>query len=118
MYQLILNEFSKKLNENFRRNGGQEEIRYSMNRDMERMLSVTSESYSPGQNLTKPVDKMGKGMRSVYMLSLLETYAEGSGQNQGIVVVEERLKYLFDNFDTEYVEKIAFRNAEELLLIK
>ncbi len=89
LYQLNLDDFSKRLNENFRRNGGQEEIRYSMNRDMERMLSVTSESYSPGQNLTKPVDKMGKGMRSVYMLSLLETYAEGSGQNQGIVVVEE-----------------------------
>lgn len=32
--------------------------------------------------------------------------------------VKYSLKYLFDNFDTEYVEKIAFRNAEELLLIK
>lgn len=89
LYQLNLNDFSKKLNENFKRNGGQEEIRYSMNRDMERMLSVTAETYDPGQNLTKSVDKMGKGMRSVYMLSLLETYAEGNGQNQGIVVVEE-----------------------------
>ena len=82
LYQLNLDDFSRKLNENFRRNGGQEEIRYSMNRDMERMLSVTAETYSPGQNLTKPVEKMGNGMRSVYMLSLLETYAQGNGQNQ------------------------------------
>lgn len=89
LYQLNLDDFSRKLNENFRRNGGMEQIRYSMNRDMETMLSVTAEGYDPGQNLTKPVEKMGKGMRSVYMLSLLETYAQGEGQTPGIVVVEE-----------------------------
>ena len=89
LYQLNLDGFSKKLNENFRKNGGQEEIRYSMNRDMERMLSVTAEMYIPGQNLTQPISKMGKGMRSVYMLSLLETYAQGESRNTGIIVVEE-----------------------------
>lgn len=89
LYQLNLDGFSKKLNENFRKNGGQEEIRYSMNRDMERMLSVTAEMYLPGQNLTQPIGKMGKGMRSVYMLSLLETYAQGESRNPGIIVVEE-----------------------------
>lgn len=89
LYQLNLDGFSKKLNENFRKNGGQEEIRYSMNRDMERMLSVTAEMYIPGQNLTQPISKMGKGMRSVYMLSLLETYAQGESRNPGIIVVEE-----------------------------
>lgn len=89
LYQLNLDGFSQKLNENFRKNGGQEEIRYSMNRDMERMLSVTAEIYSSGQNLTQPIGKMGKGMRSVYMLSLLETYAQGDVRNPGIIVVEE-----------------------------
>lgn len=89
LYQLNLDDFSRRMNENFRRNGGQEEIIYSMNRDVERMLSVTAESYNNRQNLTKPIGNMGKGMRSVYMLSLLETYAQGGGKNQGIVMVEE-----------------------------
>lgn len=89
LYQLNLDDFSAKMNENFRRNGGMEEIRYSMNRDVERMLEVTTETYDPGQNLTKPLEKMAKGMRSVYMLSLMETYAQGSGQTPGIIVVEE-----------------------------
>lgn len=112
LYQLNLDDFSRKLNENFRRNGGQEEIRYSMNRDMERMLSVTAETYSPGQNLTKPVEKMGNGMRSVYMLSLLETYAQGNGQNQGIVVVEEPEIFLHPQMQ-KVAGKILYRLSKK-----
>ena len=89
LYQLNLDDFSRKLNENFHRNGGQERIYYSMNRDMDRMLSVTSEMIGPNHSLPQPLDRMGKGMRSVYMLSLLETYAESDAQNQCILVVEE-----------------------------
>lgn len=89
LYQLNLNDFSKKMNKNFRRNGGQEEIVYSMKQNMEQLLSVTTKTVGPNSRHPKSLDKMGKGMRSVYMLSLLETYAEGSGQNQGIIVVEE-----------------------------
>ena len=112
LYQLNLDDFSRKLNENFRRNGGQEEIRYSMNRDMERMLSVTAETYSPGQNLTKPVEKMGNGMRSVYMLSLLETYAQGNGQNQGIVIVEEPEIFLHPQMQ-KVAGKILYRLSKK-----
>ncbi len=89
LYQLNLDDFSRELNENFRQNGGQETIHYSMNRDMERMLSVTAEMTGPNHSNPQPLNRMGKGMRSVYMLSLLETYAQGEGQNQGIIVVEE-----------------------------
>ena len=89
LYQLNLNDFSGKLNENFRRNGGQETIHYSMSRDMEQMLSVNAEMTGPNHTSPTPINRMGKGMRSVYMLSLLETYAEGQGQNPGIILVEE-----------------------------
>lgn len=112
LYQLNLDDFSRKLNENFRRNGGQEEIRYSMNRDMERMLSVTAETYSPGQNLAKPIEKMGNGMRSVYMLSLLETYAQGNGQNQGIVIVEEPEIFLHPQMQ-KVAGKILYRLSKK-----
>lgn len=89
LYQLNLDTFSRKVNENFRKNGGHEEIFYSMNRDVERMLSVTAEIFNPTQDLVHPIEHMGKGMRSIYMLSLLETYAESEGQNPGIIMVEE-----------------------------
>lgn len=89
LYQLNLDAFSRKVNKNFRENGGREEIFYSMNRDVERMLSVTAEIYNPVQDTVRPISHMGKGMRSIYMLSLLETYAQSEGQNPGIIMVEE-----------------------------
>lgn len=89
LYELNLNDFSRKMNKNFHRNGGQEEIVYSMKQNMEQLLSVNTKTISPNGRRPKSLEKMGKGMRSVYMLSLLETYAEGTGQNQGIIVVEE-----------------------------
>lgn len=89
LYQLNLDTFSKIVNEIYRRNGGQDQIIYSMNRDIERMLSVTAEIYREGRHEARPIEQLGKGMRSIYMLSLLETYAEDEGQNPGIIMVEE-----------------------------
>ena len=89
LYQLNLNDFAGKVNENFRKNGGQDEIIYSMNRDVERMLLVTAEIRGREKRANRSVSQMGKGMRSVYMLSLLETYAEGPDRVPSIVMVEE-----------------------------
>lgn len=60
-----------------------------MNRDVERMLLVTAEIRGREKRANRPVSQMGKGMRSVYMLSLLETYAEGADRVPSIVMVEE-----------------------------
>lgn len=89
LYQLNLDAFSQQVNDNFRKNGGNEQIFYSMNRDIEKMLSVTAEVYNAKQEKYKPVDCMGKGMRSIYMLSLLETYEEKSRKNADIIMVED-----------------------------
>lgn len=89
LYQLNLDDFSQRVNANYRRNGGHDRIVYSMNRDIEKMLSVTAEILSEQQNIVRPIDHMGKGMRSIYMLSLLETYAEERNQQPGIIIVEE-----------------------------
>lgn len=89
LYQLNLDSFARKVNENFKKNGGLEEIRYSMNRDMERMLHVTTEIYHPLQLITRPIGRLGKGMRSIYMLSLLETYTKSEDSVPCIIIEEE-----------------------------
>lgn len=89
LYQLNLDEFAKKVNENFKKNGGQDEILYSMNRNVESMLSVTTEIYQKAEEWARPIERLGKGMRSIYMLSLLETYAEEENQDNSIIVMEE-----------------------------
>ena len=89
LYQLILDALSQSVNENFRKNGGRDRILYSMNRDIEKMLSVTAEMYNEKQNRRRPVNCMGKGMRSIYMLSLLETYEDQKGQAGDVIMAED-----------------------------
>lgn len=89
LYRLNLDDFARKVNRNFKKNGGQDEIRYSMNRDVERMLKVTTEIFQPAGGNTRPISRMGKGMRSIYLLSLLETYTEAEKRIPSIIMIED-----------------------------
>ena len=100
LYQLNLDEFAKRVNENYRKNGGTEEIIYSMNSDWDQLLSVRAETYATQQNYKQPITKLAKGMRSVYLLSLLETYAEAGQQYPGIIIIEEPEIYLHPQMQT------------------
>lgn len=88
LYQLTLDDFARKVNKNYRKNGGQEEIIYSMNRDVERMLLVTAEIRGKDKT-TRPIAQMGKGMRGIYMLSLLEAYVEREDGLPSIIMAED-----------------------------
>ena len=62
---------------------------YSMNRNTDGMLTVTTELYQAAEQITRPVERMGKGMRSIYMLSLLETYTEDESRSPSIIMIED-----------------------------
>ena len=89
LYNLNLDTFSGRVNETFRKNGGRDKILYSMNLDVEKTLAVTTEIQRAGQKERYPVGSMGKGMRSIYMLSLLETYEEEGRKNSDLILVED-----------------------------
>lgn len=89
LYQLNLDEFARKVNKSFRKNGGQDEIIYSMNRDVEKMLHVTTEIRHPSRSQTKPISYMGKGMRCMYLFSLLEAYTEMEENLPSIIMIED-----------------------------
>ena len=89
LYNLNLDSFSRRVNEIFRRNGGRDEIVYSMDLDIERTLSVTASVCQAGYQKNRPTESMGKGMRSIYMLSLLEAYEEEGMKNADIIMVED-----------------------------
>ena len=89
LYQLGLDEFAKIINKNFHKNGGKEEILFSMNRDVEKILQVTTEIYKPAQHLTRPIERMSKGMRCIYLFSLLEAYTEIEENLPSIIMIED-----------------------------
>ena len=90
LYQLNLSEFSEKVNRIFHRNGGfMEEIHYTMECDVDRLFKVNARTYSKERGTTSPIENLGKGMKSIYMLSLLEAYVEGENHLSSIILVED-----------------------------
>ena len=89
LYNLNLDSFSRRVNKIFRRNGGRDEIVYSMDLDIEKTLSVTASVRQAGYQKERHTESMGKGMRSIYMLSLLEAYEEEGVKNTDIIMVED-----------------------------
>ena len=88
MYQLDLEALSEKVNRNYKKNGGVEEISYKMNCNWEQMISVKVEANQKQTGHSSPVEQLGNGMRSIYMLSLLETYIEEEQKIPSIIIVE------------------------------
>lgn len=88
LYQLNLNDLSRRMNDNFYKNGGYDQICYTLKCDVDEMFHVSVDTYSQERDIYSPVDQMGKGMKSIYLLSLLETYVEDDTKLPSIIVVE------------------------------
>lgn len=93
IYQLNLSGFSKKVNENFHKNGGYEELRFVLNWKQD-LFSVEASSFSPHRSTWTSTEEMGKGMKSIYMLSLLETYIGEPDRIPSVIMVEDPEIYL------------------------
>ncbi len=89
LYRLNLDAFAQMVNDCFHKNGGRESILYSMNRDVEKILQVTTQIRHPAQNIPRPISHMGKGMRSIYLFSLLEAYTQIEEELPSIIMIED-----------------------------
>ena len=88
MYQLNLQDFSKRVNENYKKNGGFEEIHFTLSCNPDALFQVKTEAWHEEQQRLSPIEHLGNGMRSIYMLSLLETYVEDEKRIPSIIIVE------------------------------
>ncbi len=112
MYQLNLSEFSEKVNQNYRKNGGVEEIRYSMSCDLDKMFVVEADAWHEELKRTSSVNHLGNGMKSIYMLSLLETYIEDDKRLPSIIVVEYPELFLHPSLQ-KTASKILYRLSKK-----
>lgn len=90
IYQTNLNEFSDRVNEYFKRNGGDtEEISYTVKCNANQLFQVKSEVFNKQKKRKGSIDVLGRGMRSIYMLSLLEAYLERGKSFPSIIMAED-----------------------------
>ena len=88
MYQVNMNDFSQKVNENYHKNGGVEDISYHLSCDVDEMFHVNVKTWHEHSKHLGSVELLGNGMKSIYMLSLLETYIENQKSLPSIIIVE------------------------------
>lgn len=90
LYQLNLDDFSTKVNENFRNNGGMPgALQYELTCNTDRIFQVNAHFNPRGPREEEPVASFGKGMRSIYLLSLLETYLQDEKRIPGLILMED-----------------------------
>ena len=76
LFDINLAQFEDKLNENFERNGGKgEQIHYEINFDVEELMKINTVVYNKTRNTEGELSSLSEGLNSIYILSLLETYA-------------------------------------------
>lgn len=112
IYQLNISEFSKKMNANYRKNGGVEDILYSLSYDTDKMFSVEVDAWHEKLRRLSPVEHLGNGMKSIYMLSLLETYIEDEKRLQSIIIVEYPELFLHPSLQ-KTASKILYRLSKK-----
>ena len=112
MYQLNISELSRKVNENYRKNGGVEEIRYTLSCNMDKMFGVEVNAWHEELKHCSPVEQLGNGMKSIYMLSLLETYIEDEKRIPSIIIVEYPELFLHPSLQ-KTASKILYRLSKK-----
>lgn len=96
LFDTNLNEFAEKVNAHFHANGSpSQEIQYVMKYDMDHLLHVDTlvRSKERGGNVGS-INMLGEGLRSIYALSLLETYVEEESVLPCIIMIEDPEIYL------------------------
>ncbi len=112
IYQLNLNDFAIRMNQNYQKNGGVQEIVYSMQYEPDKLFSIKADVWHEDIKRLGPVEKLGNGMKNIYMLSLLETYVEEEKRMQSIIMVEYPELFLHPSLQKE-ASKILYQLSKK-----
>jgi len=113
LFHLNLNNFTDKVNKYFYKNGGySEEVRYLIDFNIDGLFDIQGMSFNKERKTLLPVEKMGKGMKSIYVLSLLEAYIDEENRMSSIIMIEEPEIFLHPQLQKTAAE-ILFRLSKK-----
>lgn len=95
LYNINLNNFSERINYYMDKNGAFfYDIKYNIEYNIDDMCNIETTLYNINNERIGSVDTMGTGIKSIYILSLLEAYSEDENKNPSIIIIEEPEIYL------------------------
>lgn len=114
LFHTNLNEFAQKVNEHFRANGNpSQEIQYLLNFDLDKLLHVDTMVYNKVRGgSVGTINLLSEGFRSIYALSLLETYVEEDNILPCIIMIEDPEIYLHPQLQ-KIASEILFRLSKK-----
>lgn len=114
LFNLNLVNFENRLNENFKENGGKgQTIHYKVNFDVDKLMSIDTTVHNANRNTISDIDGLSDGLNSIYILSLLETYAEYGNTVPYIILIEDPEIFLHPHLQkvaSEILYKLSRKN--------
>ena len=90
LFTLDLNSFADKLNGYFARNGARsQKIHYEIKFDTDEVFKIDTIVRNIDRNVEGSLDSLGEGLKSIYILSLLETYVDTENIAPYIIMIED-----------------------------
>lgn len=108
-----MDSFEKLVNECFRKNGSPtQHVRYEIKCDMEEIFNINTVVYNEERNTSGSLKTMSAGMRSIYLLSLLEAYVSEETSVPSLILIEDPEIYLHPQLQKSASE-ILFRLSKK-----
>ena len=114
LFHTRLHEFAQKVNAHFQANGSpSQEIQYVQNYDINHLLHIDTVVYNKVRGgCVGPINMLSEGIRSIYALSLLETYVEEDDTLPSIIMMEDPEIYLHPQLQ-KVASEILFRLSKK-----
>lgn len=114
LQRLNFENFLENLNKNFKKNSGwNRNIEYRMNFNHEEVFNPRTYLVDEDRGRTEFIADMSEGIRSIYILSLLETYIDEKEKMPTILMIEDPEEYLHPQLQkaaSEILYKVSRKN--------
>lgn len=113
MFSLNLNEFADRLNRCFEKNGARSErIHYEIRFDADEIFKVETLVQNTERGVEGSLASLSEGLRSIYILSLLETYVEMDNIAPYIIMIEDPETFLHPHLQ-KVASQILYRLSKK-----
>lgn len=113
MFRMNLTEVTDRLNSHFHKNGSpSQDIRFVYDVNIDEIFHIDTQILNKERNTVGNINYLGEGLRSIYALSLLETYSEEENTIPSILLIEDPEMHLHPQLQ-KVASEILFRLSKK-----